>query len=133
MAAIRVAEAGTSGELRVFVERHCPWVDAMDRARELFEKLDMHLTDQRNGILIYLATDDHQFAIIGDEAIFTHAGGPVFWEAAALQMRDFLRNGLLAEALVAAIQELGRALATHFPPMPGINKNELPDDIVFGK
>ena len=131
--AIRDAEAGTSGEVRVFVERRCSWMDAADRAQELFVKLNMHETEERNGVLVYLAIADRQFAILGDEAIFHRAGGPVFWEAAALQMRDLLRQGRMADALAAGVRELGRALANNFPPKPGINKNELPDEIVFGK
>jgi len=34
---------------------------------------------------------------------------------------------------VACINELGRALAEHFPYDPAIHRNELPDEIVFGK
>lgn len=131
--AVREAEAGTTGEVRVFVEQHCSYMDAMDRAHELFHSLGMEKTEYRNAILVYLATKDKQFAILGDEEIYIKAGGPVFWEAAAIILRKHLKEGKMAEGLAACVKELGKALANHFPHDTSINKNELPDNIVFGK
>lgn len=131
--AIRKAEAGTTGEIRVFAEQHCTYVDPLDRAREVFRELAMEKTERRNAVLIYIALKDHQFAIFGDEQIYLKAGGPVFWEAAANQLRKYLRGGQTGEGLSACIDALGVALATHFPYDPAVPKNELPDEIVFGK
>lgn len=133
VACIKKAEAGTTGELRVFVESKCGYVDAMDRARELFEKLGMTQTERRNAVLIYMALDDHQFAIMGDKEIYEQAGGPVFWERAAHEMKAYLKEGQIAEGLCVGVNELGRALAQHFPFDPSVHRNELPDEIVFGK
>lgn len=133
VACIRNAEAGTTGELRVFVESKCSYVDAMDRARELFEKLGMTQTERRNAVLIYMALDDHQFAIIGDKEIYEQAGGPAFWERAAHEMKTYLKAGQIAEGLCVGVNELGRALAQYFPHDPAVHRNELPDEIVFGK
>lgn len=131
--AIRKAEARTTGEIRVFVEQHCAYVDPLDRAREVFRELAMEKTERRNAILVYIALKDHQFAIFGDEQIYVKAGGPVFWAAAASQLRKYLREGQTGEGLAACIEALGSALATHFPYDPAVPKNELPDEIVFGK
>ena len=133
VAAIKIAEAGTTGELRVFVESHCGYMDAMDRARELFATLGMEATERRNAVLVYLALNDHQFAILGDKEIYEQAGGPIFWEGAATQLKAHLKEGRVAEGLVTCVDVLGRALAQHFPYDPSITKNELPDEIVFGK
>lgn len=133
VAAIQQAEAGTTGEIRVFVEKHCSYVNALDRAVELFAKLNMHQTEQRNAILIYLAMADHQFALFGDEAIYREAGGAAFWKDAAAKLQDALRAGDPGGGLVTCINRLGASLATAFPPVPGIEKNELPDEIVFGQ
>ncbi|RYD55224.1 MAG: TPM domain-containing protein [Sphingobacteriales bacterium] len=133
VAAIREAEAGTTGELRVFLESKCGYVDAMDRAREVFETLGMAKTERRNAVLVYMAFDDHQFAIMGDKEIYEKAGGPVFWENAASELKNYLKEGKIGEGLVVCIQILGRALAQHFPYDPAISRNELPDEIVFGK
>src|SRR5215217_7778190 len=109
--AIRKAEARTTGEVRVFVEGHCTYVDPIDRAREVFRELAMEKTERRNAVLIYVALKDHQFAIFGDEQIYIKAGGPVFWEAAANLLRKYLREGQTGEGLAACIEALGNALA----------------------
>lgn len=133
VAAIKVAESNTTGELRVYVEARCAYVDAMDRAREVFASLGMEATERRNAVLVYLALDDHQFAILGDKEIYIQAGGPSFWEAAGTELRNYLRDGRVAEGLAVCVEVLGKALAEHFPYDPTITKNELPDEIVFGK
>jgi uncharacterized membrane protein len=133
VAAIGEAESKTSGEIRVYMEHNCSYMDAMHRAQELFGKLHMHKTYGHNAVLVYLAITDRQFAIFGDKEIYHRAGGAQFWEAAAQQMKSHLKNGQITEGLVTCIQELGKALTQHFPHDPAIKKNELPDEIVFGK
>ena len=39
--AVRNAERRTSGEVRVFIESRCPYMDAIDRAEQIFLKLQM--------------------------------------------------------------------------------------------
>lgn len=133
VAAIQRAEKNTTGELRVFMESRCSYVDAIDRAKEIFAELGMRNTERRNAILVYMAYDDHQFAILGDEEIYTKAGGAEFWKHAAQVFQDHLRNNRMTEGFVACIDELGSALAQHFPYDPAVHRNELPDEIVFGK
>ena len=133
VAAIQEAEKNTTGELRVYIEAHCTYVDAMDRAKEVFAELAMANTERRNAVLVYMAYADHQFAIMGDEQIYIKAGGPEFWKNAARIFREHLVKGKMADGFVACINELGKALATHFPYDPAVHRNELPDEIVFGK
>lgn len=133
VAAIQEAEKKTTGELRVYIEAHCTYVDAMDRAKEVFAELAMANTERRNAVLVYMAYADHQFAIMGDEQIYIKAGGPEFWKNAARIFREHLVKGEMADGFVACINELGKALATHFPYDPAVHRNELPDEIVFGK
>ena len=66
--AVESAERYTSGEIRICVEKTCS-EPVLDRAANYFHKLGMDKTAQRNGVLIYIATNDHQFAIIGDAGI----------------------------------------------------------------
>ena len=66
--AVESAERFTSGEIRICVEKTCS-EPVLDRAANYFKKLGMDKTAQRNGVLIYIATEDHQFAIIGDAGI----------------------------------------------------------------
>lgn len=133
VAAVKKAEATTTGEIRVYVESHCTYVDAMQRAQELFGSMNMHQTENRNAVLVYLATEDKQFALLGDENIYKLAGGSEFWQGAAFKLQSHLRNGAFAKGLEECVQELGKVLAIHFPFTGTVNENELPDEIVFGK
>jgi uncharacterized membrane protein len=83
--------------------------------------------------LVYVALKDRQFALIGDTAIHEKAGGETFWKQAAAKLTGHLRKNEITEGLCNCIHELGTALAIHFPYDPAIKKNELPDEIVFGK
>ena len=133
VACIKEAESKTSGEIRVFMEHHCEYMDAMHRAQEIFYSLGMEKTVARNAIIVYVAFADRQFALFGDKVIYEKAGGPVFWKKAADKLSGHLRKNEITEGLSNCILELGAALADSFPYDPAIKKNELPDEIVFGK
>ncbi len=130
---IKAAELKTTAEVRVYVEAHCEYMDPLDRAKEIFVQLAMDKTEKRNAVIIYLALKDHQFALFGDTAIYELAGGPLFWESAAEHLVAYLKQGKVGEGLCACIDELSNAMGKHFPYDPNITKNELPDEIVFGK
>src|SRR6185437_8674176 len=77
---IKEAESKTSGEIRVFMEHRCEYMDAMHRAQQIFASLGMDKTQARNAIIIYIAVTDRQFALFGDVAIYEKAGGAEFWK-----------------------------------------------------
>lgn len=130
--AIRAAEKQTSGEVRVYVESKNRFVDPLDRAAEIFYQLKMFETDHRNAVLIYLATIHREMAIFADEGIFKKAGQQ-FWNEAAHSMISEFRRDNFANGLTEIIFKTGELLKTHFPYNSGTDKNELPDNIVFGK
>ena len=88
--AIRRAEARTSGEIRVHVERRCAG-NAMAAAERWFQRLGMDATRERNGILFYVAVDERAFAIVGGAGIHAKVGDP-FWEALRDAMGDALQG-----------------------------------------
>ncbi|MCK3686007.1 TPM domain-containing protein [Maribellus sp. YY47] len=128
--AIRVAETNTSGEIRVHAESHCAG-DVLDRAAYLFEKLEMHKTELRNGVLFYLAVEDRKFAILGDAGI-NQKVPENFWESTKDVVITKLKEGLYAEALADGIVMAGEQLKAHFPYQKD-DVNELSDEISFGK
>ena len=130
--AIRQAEQRTSGEVRLFVETKCRFVDPLDRAKELFLNLKMNETEQRNGTLVYIAVKDRQAAIYGDEGIHQKVGQK-YWEDEVRKMLLFFRQQHLADGIVECIHDIGKALHHYFPYDRDTDKNELPDDIVFGR
>jgi uncharacterized membrane protein len=129
--AIRQAEQRTSGEIRVYTESRCRFVDPLDRAAEIFWGLKMDLTKDRNGVLVYVAMKDHQFAILADQGIHEKVG-QAFWNQEVAVMRTHFANHHPADAIEAVVRDIGVALQTHFPYDRSNDKNELPDDMVFG-
>ena len=130
--AIRSAEKQTSGEVRLFVERRCKFVDPLDRAAEIFFALKMEQTEQRNGVLVYVATKDRQLAIFGDKGIHEKVGDR-FWQAEVRKMISHFNADNYAQGISKVIADIGEALHSHFPYAGEKDKNELPDDIVFGR
>lgn len=124
--AIKTAEMQTSGEIRVHIEEHHK-EEPLARAQQLFGELGMHATELKNGVLIYIATADHRFAIIGDEGIDAVTSND-FWDRTKEEMQSWFRKGKFAEGLVAGILRAGKELRTHFPYLDG-DQNELSDEI----
>lgn len=129
--AIKAAEKNTSGEVRIFVESKCKFVNAVDRAEEIFAQLNMYATEQRNGVLIYVALKDRQLAVYGDKGIHEKVGS-AFWNEEVKQMIQFFNKENYAQGIATVAQQIGDALALHFPYCKVSDTNELPDDIVFG-
>lgn len=130
--AIRHAENQTSGEVRVFVESRCSWVDAMDRAKEIFFSLKMDNTEQRNAVLVYVAIKDRQLAVFGDEGIHQKVGNE-YWSRVVSEMLASFNTNNYGEGIGNCVIQIGDALKTHFPFNREADKNELPDEIVFGR
>ena len=130
--AIQQAERKTSGEVRVYIESKCSYVNAIDRAVEIFGKLNMHQTQQRNAVLVYVAVKDRQLAIFGDEGIHQKVGND-FWNNAVKQMVQHFNKNNYAVGIAEIVIAIGDALQHHFPYDEKTDINELPDDIVFGK
>ena len=126
--AVEAAEKHTSGEIRVCVEKTCS-EDVLDRAAKYFTQLDMQKTKLRNGVLIYLATEDRKFAIIGDGGINKVVPAD-FWDNAKLQMLEQFKQGNLVEGIVTGVTKAGEQLKKYFPYLLD-DSNELSDDVSF--
>src|SRR5436190_3144194 len=129
---IRNAERMTSGEVRVFVESKCSYMDAIDRATELFFQLEMQKTDDHNAVLVYVAMRDRQLAVFGDEGIHKKVGNE-YWSTEVKKMISNFNRENYAAGIAEVIKDIGTALTKNFPFNNDTDKNELPDDIVFGK
>ena len=128
-AAIADAENATSGDIRLHLESRCKGA-VLDRAARVFEVLKMHETERRNGVLFYLATEDRQFAILGDGGINAVVPND-FWDEVRDTVIEGLAKGNAVEGLAAGIRLAGEQLAAHFP-IAADDVNELSDDISFG-
>lgn len=127
--AIALAEARTNGEIRLHIEAYCK-DDAYKRAQAVFEQLNMHATEMRNGVLIYVAYEDHKLAILGDKGIYEKTGAD-FWVAEKDLLISYFKKDAYADGLSKAIVDVGEKLAIFFPKTDN-NPNELSNDISFG-
>lgn len=85
-------------------------------------------THGRTGILIYLSLAEHRAEIVADEAIATKVQAEVWGDAMAAMLAE-LKQGRLAEGLIAAVTRVGAVLAEHFPRAED-DRNELPDRLI---
>ena len=132
VSSIQAAERQTSGEIRVFVESRCKYVNPLDRATEIFAGLKMEETAARNGVLVYVALKDKQLALFGDKGIHEKVGAE-FWNKEVKLILSHFNRADYAAGIAHVVEEIGEALRTHFPYDKDGDINELPDDIVFGK
>ena len=130
--AIAAAEKSTSGEIRVYIESRCRYVEATDRAAELFFQLKMQETVARNGVLIYLATEDRQLAIWGDQGVHERLGNE-YWQQRIEEMLNSIKQLDYLSGITYCIEQVGNALSTHFPYQRATDQNELSDEILFGQ
>jgi uncharacterized membrane protein len=113
VAAIRSAEVGTSGEIRVLVARHKAQ-DPVAAAQAYFNHTGMADSPHRNGILIFVAPRSRRFAVIGDTAVHEKCGD-AFWRSLTDAMSDHFRRGKFTDGLVHGIERAGDLLAKSFP------------------
>lgn len=126
--AVKEAELNTSGEIRVHIETDCKG-DVLDRAAYIFEKLAIHKTELRNGVLFYLSINDRKFAILGDAGI--NAVTPDnFWEEIKETVISHFKKNEFDTGLSNGIKMAGEALKKHFPYQKN-DVNELSDEISF--
>ena len=132
VSAIKHCETSTSGEIRVYIENKNPLVDTLERAAVIFNELKMYETAERNAVLLYLAVQHKEVAVFGDTGIHT-AVGDAYWQQQVLLMLEHFRKGDLVTGIEQCILDVGQCLMEKFPYRKDLDKNELPDEIVFGK
>lgn len=128
--AIQQAEKNTSGEVRFFVESKCKYVDPVDRAQEIFFSLKMEQTKDRNAVLLYMAMDDHQLALYADEGIYQRLSTQ-YWNDEVKKIIAHFTKADYTGGICHVITDIGEALKKEFP-YESSDKNELPDEIIFG-
>ena len=112
--AITKAELHTSGEIRIHLEKSMGNSSAQQRAKKWFGKLEMHKTAEKNGVLFYLAIEDHQLALWAGEGI-NEKVPTNFWQEIIDLMISESKVGHFSQGLIAGVEKTGRALGEFFP------------------
>lgn len=101
---------------------------AHEAAESIFLAHGVHLTQDRTGVLIYVALAEHRVIVLADAGINAKVHATA-WDELSAEIVAAARAGRLGEGLVAAIGRAGRLLAQHVPPRPD-DRNELPNRVV---
>ena len=96
-------------------------------ARE-FASRGMTDTRGRTGILLYVAAAEHYAEVLGDVGIAQRVSEEE-WKGVIETLVATMRDGPPADALVAAVEEIGAILARHVPP-EAEHRDELPNRVV---
>lgn len=126
--AVAEAEDGTSGEIRVHIDRYCK-TNPLLKAQNLFHHLKMDETELRNGVILYISIDDKQVAIYGDKGI-NEKVEPNFWDTTLAKMTEQFKQGKMVEGIAAGLKEAGLRLKAHFPKADN-DTNELSNEISY--
>ena len=98
------------------------------RAIVVFKAAAERRTVGRTGILIYLSMAEHRAEIVADEAILKVTDDVTWGEAMAALIVE-VKQGRVADGMVAAIERVGAVLAEHFP-RSAADTNEIPDKLI---
>jgi uncharacterized membrane protein len=124
--AIGAAEKRTSGEIRVHIQPKARG-EIREVAERTFERLGMTKTALRNGVLLFIASEEQRFVILGDRGIDENVPAG-FWDAIAAQLTIRFKAGELTDGIVEAIQSAGEQLAQYFPRAAD-DVDELPNEL----
>ncbi|HET7711777.1 MAG TPA: TPM domain-containing protein [Thermoanaerobaculia bacterium] len=125
--AIAGAERATSGEIRVHIQPRALGGEIRTVAERTFERLGMTATDARNGVLLFIASEEQRFVILGDRGIDEKVPAG-FWDDIAAKLTIRFKRGEFTDGIVEAITAAGEQLSGCFPCAPG-DVNELTNEI----
>lgn len=101
------------------------------RATEQFLVQNLHTTESRTGVLIFVSLAERHAEILADTGIDSRV--PLgTWQAIVDKLTDNIAHGRTADGFIAAIETAGQHLAQHFPPGTS-DPNELPDHLIVLK
>lgn len=132
--AVRDAERGHSGQIRVVIEgtpgiRHVlTRRTARDRAIDLFSSERVWDTTHNNGVLLYLMVAERDAEIVADRGLNGKIRPEQWQEICAVLERDVHAHGF-SRAVCGAVSAIGDMLREHFPG--DTSPNELADDVII--
>ena len=125
---IKIAENQSTGEIRLHIDSSAEKENA-EVAFEVFQRLEMYKTKDRNAVLFHVNFNQRYLAIIGDEGIHQKVCQS-FWDKIHSEVITQFVQGKYFFGLKEAIFKTGKELKKYFP-VKEENPNELPDEITF--
>jgi len=97
-------------------------------ALQQFLLQNLHSTEERTGVLLFVSRAEHYVEIIADQGINERVDAKTWDELVAAFIAQ-VRKGQVTDGFVQTIEACGDLLAIHFPSGEG-NRNELPDRLI---
>jgi putative membrane protein len=108
--------------------RRWQYMRAHDNALKQFLARNVHLTQDRTGVLIFVSLAERYAEIVADAGIDAKVPQDM-WDSIVAGLIDDAKRDRVAEGFVTAIAAVGALLAEHFPVRPD-DINELDDHLV---
>ncbi|SEC38126.1 putative membrane protein [Rhizobiales bacterium GAS191] len=102
---------------------------AHEAAREQFLARRISYTRGRTGVLLYVALAERYSELVPDAGIAELIADSI-WKPVIERLSAKVRQGHIADGVIAAIEECGSLLAEKFPPTAD-NPDELPNKVVL--
>jgi putative membrane protein len=88
----------------------------------------LHTTEARTGALVFVSLAERHVEIVADTGIASRVDQQT-WDEAVARLVVEVREGRLADGLIAAVERVGAVLAAYFPRRAG-DRNELRNEVV---
>jgi len=98
-------------------------------AVDQFLAQNLHTTEGRTGVMIFVSTAERYAEIVADEGIYRKADRSV-WDDAVAALTSEIAAGRVGEGFERAIKTCGAVLAEHFPAGKD-NHDELPNRLII--
>ncbi|WP_410212003.1 TPM domain-containing protein [Aquirhabdus sp.] len=133
--AVKAAEAGHAGEIKVVIEGHLPlntalFQGATGRARDLFASLGVWDTELNSGVLLYINLCEHRVEIVADRGINAKIA-PDRWLTICQQITAKLGDNKHQHGVVLGIELIGQTLLEFYTVLDSEAGNELSDAALF--
>jgi len=111
------------------VPRRLKHVRAHAEALRQFFAHGLQETENRTGVLIFVSAAERYVEVVADAGIDAKVA-PQTWDQVIAILVPAIKDGRVADGLIAAITQCGAILAQHFPP-GAQNPDELPNRVVM--
>ena len=101
---------------------------AARHAREQFFLQNLHLTEGRTGVLIFVSVAEHYVEIIVDSGI-AEVVDNALWDDVVKEFITFIRKGKIAAGFERTVERCREVLWQHFPATDG-KPDELPNHLI---
>ncbi len=112
----------------LLVPRRWQYMRANDNALRQFLSRNVHLTEQRTGVLIFVSMAERYAEILADAGINCKVSQDL-WDRVVADLIEMARKDRLGDGFVSAIDSVAEVLTLHFPRRSG-DVNELDDHLV---